>query len=198
MIVSVLILCMIAAIMVEIVTVAIYFEELFDDNKYITLFSIASVCINLFVVLSVIGSLGPLYLSVHRPFNNTDMFTIASDLLECASFKSPHLHTEFKSIHNCLETVDIYDVRNGRVPYLRTIPQAFVLTFDDKSVFLSKKFASMSLIDRALIMIHECAHIGIGALDHAYMWEERYKKLTYEQHMANADSFMHLVLTQCT
>tara|TARA_B110001450_G_scaffold178013_1_gene166293 strand:+ start:265 stop:834 length:570 start_codon:yes stop_codon:yes gene_type:complete len=189
---------MIAAIIFEIVIVAIHFEELFDDNKYITLFSIVSVCINLFVVLSAIGTFGPLYLSVHRPFNNTNMFTTASDLLECASFKSPHLQTEFKSIHNCLETVDIYDVRNGRVPYLRSVPQAFVLTFDDKSVFVSEKFASMPLIDRALIMIHECAHIGIGAIDHAYMWEERYKKLTYKQHMDNADSFMHVVLSQCT
>ena len=58
MIVSVFILCMIAAIIFEIVIVAIHFEELFDDNKYITLFSIVSVCINLFVVLSAIGTFG--------------------------------------------------------------------------------------------------------------------------------------------
>jgi predicted metallopeptidase len=138
-------------------------------------------------------------LSKHRHFNNTDMFWSASELLECASFRLPHLKTQFNDIRHCLEHVDIYDVRNGRVPYLRSsIPQAFVLTFDDKSVFVSSEFTSMSLVNRALVMIHECAHIGIGAIDHAYIWEERYQKLTYKQHMSNADSFMHLVLTYCT
>jgi hypothetical protein len=75
---------------------------------------------------------------------------------------------------------------------------AFVIKIDNDSVFVTKQFFELSNTDRALIMIHECAHIGIGAKDYAYLWQEEYSDLTKSQHLMNADSFMHNVLDNCT
>mgnify|MGYP006105082101 CR=1 FL=1 len=192
-------LVMIGALIFEVLILWAFFEELMSDNKCLTLLSLGSTCANMFLLLWMVGTFTPLYLSDSAPFLNTETFNMSSDLLTCASDRMPHLGGHFLAIQECLTHVDMYRVRNGRLPYLRhSIPQAFVLSFDDNSVFVSSRFLSLSLIDRALVMIHECAHIGLGAKDYAYIWEDHYEKLTPEQHLGNADSFMHIVLKYCT
>lgn len=189
---------MIGALIFELFFFCAFFEELISDNKYLTLLSLGSICANMFLLMWMVGGYAPLYLSDSTPFLNTDMFNMSSGLLSCASDRMPQLSVQFLDILECLTHVEMYKVRDGRMPYLRRVPQAFVLSFDDDSVFVSSRFLSMSLVDRALVMIHECAHIGLGAKDYAYIWEDHYKKLTPEQHLANADSFMHVVLKYCT
>jgi hypothetical protein len=173
-------------------------EELWTDNKYITLFGIGTIMINMFIVLSIAGRYAPLYWSASENFTTTDMFNVTLDLLACASERVPLFGRHFDDIRTCLKHVNIYKVRNGRIPYLRVVPQAFVLSFDNESVFVSSQFGGLSLVHRALVMIHECAHIGLGALDHAYIWEDHYKNLSIDEHLSNADSFMDVVLTHCT
>ena len=189
---------MIGALVFEIVFFCVCFEELWSDHKPITLFSIVSIFMNVFLVVWMVGGYAPLYLSSSSKFMDTDMFNVTSDLLSCASERMPHLSVQFVTIEECLKHVQLYEVRNGRVPYLRRIPQAFVLSFDDDSVFVSSRFLLMSLVDRALVMIHECAHIGLGAKDYAYVWQDHFEDLTYDEHLSNADSFMHVVANYCT
>ena len=189
---------MIGALVFELVLLCNNFEELMFDNKCVTLLSLGSTGVNMFLLLWIVGGVAPLYLSDSVPYLNTDMFNMSSDLLACASERMPDLGVQFSEIKECLTHVDMYKVRDGRIPYLRRIPQAFVLSFDDDSVFVSSRFLSMSLVDRALVMIHECAHIGLGAKDYAYIWEDHFEELTSDEHLANADSFMHVVLKYCT
>mgnify|MGYP001001593623 CR=1 FL=1 len=197
-------LCLIGAYIFEVIIscVLMYDNKCISmyDNKDFSVVGLIILCVNALLVLLIVGTLGkfaPLYLSESSTFANTDVFNMSSDLLACASKRMPELSTYFLDINNCLKHVNVYEVRNGRVPYLRHVPQAFVLSFDQDSVFVSSRYLLLSVVDRALVMIHECAHIGLGAEDHAYIWQDHYEHLTYDEHLANADSFRHVVMEYC-
>jgi len=124
-------------------------------------------------------------------------------MLQCIKETMPELSEQYTRIHDCLKHVNVYKVRNGRLPYFRghfnkSDIMAFVLKIDSNSVFVTKTFLKLSTTNRALVMIHECAHIGIGAQDYAYIWQKEYSDLTPNQHLMNADSFMNNVLNNCT
>ncbi len=142
-----------------------------------------------------------LYSSPHKAFVNTTIRQTADELLACARTNVPTFVSEWKHIDDCLKSVELYDVPAGRVPYMRgrTVIAAFVHPIlDSKSVFATPIFKQMSLVEQALVVIHECAHIGFGAVDYAYHWQEKYKTLTTNEHRNNADSYMHVVRQQCT
>lgn len=155
-------------------------------------------------LLIVTISLLLLYNSPHQPFFPGNTAKKAVELLNCAKKRFPILRNNFTNIEKCLHQVSVYSVRNGRLPYFRKIsegsyvPDAFVIRSDSKSVFVTEKYKNYPIEDRALIMIHECAHIGLGAHDYAYRWQPEFENLTEEQHFKNADSFMDLVLRHCT
>ena len=143
-------------------------------------------------------SIMALYFSPHEPFVENHISYHTESLLKCATTKIPALKEHFTKIRKCLQYIDIYFVRNGLIiPNFRILPDAFVFPSDSKSVFVSSFFKRMSNNNKALLMIHECAHHALGAVDHAYIWQAEYRNLTIKQHLSNADSYMDLVRKFC-
>ena len=97
----------------------------------------------------------------------------------------------------------MYNISSGRIPYLRWIRNTECLTafvfkgLDNHSIFFTPEYQDLSDYEKALVLIHECAHIGLGAKDYAYRWEPEYLRLTESQHYQNADSFMDAVFYHC-
>lgn len=155
----------------------------------------------LFPLLNMTFTFSLLYLSPQGSLEPSKVGNLASEMLECASERLPTLSLHFSKIGDCLHDVNTYSVRPGRLPYMGSragLPQAFVIPrLDKKSVFVTKYYQESTLLEKSLIMIHECAHIGLGAHDYAYRWEPHFNNLTREEQYNNADSFMDLVLTYC-
>ena len=167
-------------------------------EKYLTISVMVGLFFNVYMVTNISATLGLIYLSPHVPFSPSPLSSYTSELLKCTMNKVPALANHFAKIEECLLSVDIYRVRNGRLPYSGVVPEAFVTAFDKKSVFVSSHFDTRSTQDKGMIMIHECAHLALGAVDYAYTWQKHYKNLTREQHYNNADSFMETVLILCS
>ena len=154
--------------------------------------------LNSAIVLYFFISTCLVYISPHSALKLELVHDTAEDLLECARFRLPSLTTQWEQIDKCLNSVNIYNVSKGRIPYLRHVPTAFVFpNFDKNSVFVTSYYQSLSVVDKALVLIHECAHIGFNAVDYAYRWQKQYQLLTEKQHYNNADSFMDAVLYHC-
>lgn len=154
--------------------------------------------LNVGFILQFCISLYMVYVSPHSDLKLEPAHQTAEDLLECARFRLPSLTTQWGQIDACLNSVDIYNVTKGRVPYLRFVPTAFVFSSLDKhSVFVTPEYQALSNVNKALVLIHECAHIGFNAVDHAYRWQASFQFLTEKQHHENADSFMDAVLYYC-
>ena len=162
-----------------------------------TILVIIGLLINIFTMLTITSTTMLIYLSPHDSFAPSSLAVLTSSLLNCTIDRIPYLAIQFTKIDECLHDIHIYRVRNGRLPYLRVVPEAFVLSTDKKSVFVSSHFEGLSETDKGLVMIHECAHIALGARDYAYIWQDHYKYLTLEEHYNNADSFMDVVLKHC-
>ena len=154
--------------------------------------------LNAFMLLQLTLSIMTMYTAPHEPFVENHISLHTESLLKCAHEKLPSMRKHFTKIQKCLRYVDIYFIRNGlMMPHLRTFPEAFVISSDLKSVFVSSLFQSMSDTNKALVMIHECAHHALGAKDYAYIWQPHYRNLTTEQHLDNADSYMELIMNYC-
>jgi hypothetical protein len=136
------------------------------------------------------------YQSPHQLFASTPTFETATRLVNCAKNSFPRI--DWGKIDTCLQKSVVYSVRNGRIPYMDTVPTAFVIhRFDNNSIFLTSKYHSMDTESQALVMIHECAHIGLGAIDLAYVWQNKFQTLTEGEHLANADSYSYKIWGQC-
>lgn len=159
---------------------------------------------NFALSLNIFISFAVLYNSPHSSLNQTVAYAKAHKLLTCAHSRIPNLQQEWRAIDECLEKISLYNVSLGRIPFMRSIarfsgpPTAFVYHYmDSKSIFATKEYQSLNLYDKALVLIHECAHLGLGAVDHAYTWEPKYLELTDKEHYENADSFMDAVFYHC-
>lgn len=136
------------------------------------------------------------YQSPHLLFASTPTFATATRLINCAKDRLPQI--DWGKIETCLQKSVVYSVRNGRVPYMDIVPTAFVIhRLDNNSIFLTSKYHSMDTESQALVVIHECAHIGLGALDLAYVWQNKFQILTEGEHLANADSYSYKVWEEC-
>lgn len=156
--------------------------------------------LNFVMTLNIYINFALLYTSPHAMLNATPVQLKSHTLLDCARYQVPYLSNEWHIIDACLKQAAIYNVTSARIPYFRKrmMPTAFVYPdMDNKSIFVTPEYQSLPLYDRALTLIHECAHIGLGAVDHAYRWQPEYLLLTKEQHYQNADSFMDAVLIHC-
>tara|TARA_B100000780_G_scaffold210711_1_gene150643 strand:- start:410 stop:715 length:306 start_codon:yes stop_codon:yes gene_type:complete len=93
----------------------------------------------------------------------------------------------------------VYNVSKGRVPYLPDVPVAFVLAnLFDKNVFVVDEYYSPQTdINQALTLIHECSHLVLSTVDHAYRWQPEFHLLNDDQHMSNADSYVDLIIKVC-
>lgn len=173
------------------------------NDKLTVFFQIFGTCVLIYIIISFVFSYFPLFWDANMEFSRSELFNLTADMIQCIEKNIPELLPQYEEIRKCLRHVRVYKVRNGRLPFIRgylnkSEIMAFVTKIDDDSVFITKQFLKLSNTDRALIMIHECAHIGIGAKDYAYLWQEEYSDLTPSQHLMNADSFMHNVLDNCT
>lgn len=175
-------------------------EEELKRYDWFAWLSVLVITFNIFFFVSFCGYYLPLKMEPKESFIDTSLFNNTRDMLYCAYQKEPTLRRQFRDIMKCISHVSVYRVRDGRVPYLRSsiIPTAFVFKFDKDSVFVTSDYLSMSETDKSLVLIHECAHIGFGAKDYAYNWQEKYNTLTDAQHFMNADTFMTIVLNKCT
>tara|TARA_B110000008_G_C16952550_1_gene556881 strand:+ start:1647 stop:2255 length:609 start_codon:yes stop_codon:yes gene_type:complete len=165
--------------------------------------------LDLFVVVYLITSLGVLYSAPHARLNNTLQHETAHHLLDCASIQIPNMEHRWHKIDDCIQSAVLYNLTSvGKIPYsMRGLfkggSQHFVTAFvipdmDTSSVFVTSHFTDMGVVDQALVLIHECAHIALNAVDHAYRWEREFTFLSEKQHLENADSFMDAVLYHCT
>jgi Zn-dependent protease with chaperone function len=141
-----------------------------------------------------------LYSSPHFTLNNSITQQRAHILLECAIVQIPSFKKEWRIVDKCIKNAVGYKITNGRIPYMRStiMPTAFVFMEDKSSVFVTNEYRHLNVEEKALVMIHECAHIGLNAVDHAYRWQPEFHRLTGKQHYENADSFMDAVLYHCT
>ena len=188
------------AIFIMVVILAILSK---DEDEWTKKTMTILVILMLFPLLNLTFTLSLLYLSPHGSLDPSKVGNLASEMLECASERLPTLSLHFSKIGDCLHGVSTYSVRLGRLPYMgsrggQNIPEAFVIpNLDQKSVFVTKYYQESTILEKSLVMIHECAHIGLGAKDYAYRWEPHFNNLTREEQYNNADSFMDLVLTYC-
>ena len=163
---------------------------------------------NMCMITYLIVSLFFIYSSPHIPLNNTLQQETAHHLLDCAIIQVPDMEYRWVEIDKCIRSAVLFNISRGHTPYsLRgkifeqedVTLTAFVMPkIDTESVFVTPFFSEMNLIDQALVLIHECAHIAFNAVDHAYRWEKKFMFLTKQQHRENADSFMDAVLYHCT
>lgn len=173
------------------------FKESMEQEKYMTIIVVIGLFVNIFAISTVTLSVINIYQSPCNAFALSPLSALTSELLNCTIESIPELSNQFTKIEECLHDIHVYRVRDGRLPYLRAVPEAFVLNIDKKSIFVSSHFEGLTETDKGLVMIHECAHIALGAKDYAYIWQDRYKYLTKEEHYNNADSFMDIVLKHC-
>ena len=173
------------------------FKEAMKQEKTMTIIVIIGLSINILTLSTMTLTILTVYQSPHSAFAPSSLSVFTSELLNCTIESIPELSNQFTKIEECLQDIYVYRVRNGRLPYLRRVPEAFVLNSDKKSIFVSSHFENLSESDKGLVMIHECAHIALGAKDYAYIWQDNYKHLTKEEHYNNADSFMDIVLKHC-
>ena len=178
-------------------------REEWKNDKLTVFLQIFGTCVLIYMVITFVFTYFPLFWDSNMEFSRSELFNLTTDMIQCIEKNIPELLPQYEKIRKCLRHVRIYKVRNGRLPYIRgyfnkSEIMAFVTKIDNDSVFVTKQFFELSNTDRALVMIHECAHIGIGAKDYAYLWQEEYINLTNAQHLMNADSFMHNVLDNCT
>jgi hypothetical protein len=189
-------------IMWSIVAVASVYTSTLRTEKDCWYYFVAGMTLTNIFFLSVISiCIFQLYLTPLGELSSVEEGPIADKLVECIVDIFPELSLEFSSIADCLHDVNMYMVRKGRLPFhggrWHGVPTAFVMTKDSTSVFVTKYYTDLNVYNRALVMIHECAHLGLDAEDYAYLWEESFNNLTVHQHSKNADSFMKLVSDYC-
>lgn len=173
------------------------------DNEHITavernlLCIVLGVCFFVYTFFSI--RINILYLSPHRPWKTRSESKITNQLMDCAREYITSVTPEYwNKIQTCMQNVEHYQLSKGQTPYTAVIPVAFVYNMDKNSVFTTIYYDKLSDIDKAIVMVHECSHIAVGTVDHAYVWENKYITLSHAQHLHNADSYAQAVAHKCT
>lgn len=119
-------------------------------------------------------------------------------MLDCLSVNYPLIDTN--GLQKCVLEATVYNISVGRLPYTHKVPIAFVITnlFVNDIFIVDKYYSPQNDINQALILIHECSHLTLSTLDYAYRWQPEFKLLNDVQHMANADSYVDLIVNECT
>ena len=174
-----------------------FYANVEKEDKYVSYFGQAISLVNMFFTLFFTIQLINVYSSPHYHLNTTKSQIISTELLDCAKIYLPRLSNKWEQIDKCLHSSEIYNLNNGRMPLLRFKPTAFVFNMDKNSIFVSPEYRSLDPITQSLVLIHECAHLALGAKDYAYRWQPEFNKLTKKQHYDNADSFYDAVMYYC-
>lgn len=160
--------------------------------------------VTVFILVFFVQNLSNVFLSYRSPhlsFWLTEAFNTSQVLIKCAQENIPDI--DWDQIRNCLNNSEVYQVRNGRVPYMRgRHPIAYVMPNINRQnqindVFTTIYYQTMDNTEKALVMIHECAHLAFDIGDIAYSWEPKFKELTEAEHLRNADSYVQKVFAHC-
>lgn len=128
-----------------------------------------------------------------------NMVHIIDNLLDCAVQHAPTLEDSWNKLKKCTRDSQIYNVSKSKVPVLSTVPTAFVspLLFPKDIFLVNSEYKDLSDIQKALVVIHECTHLTLNTIDHAYIWENKFTYLSEAEHLHNADSYVGILINKC-
>ena len=187
---------------------AIYRAEIDEENEHKKITDNRCVVFILYAVIVIIsmdiGSrvalLCRMYITPHeRIANATELYETTHSILECATWRIPEMSADWSELKKCVNTSSLYYLKPSSLRGSQlSNPIAFVIPiFDSSSIFVTPIFSSMSIVDKALTILHECSHTALHREDYAYMWENKYNTLTKYQHTQNADSLVGLIKNEC-
>jgi len=141
-------------------------------------------------------SMGQLIMSPKIQLSST-VTNATNGMLDCLNDHYSWINTN--GLRKCVLESTMYNISSGRVPYLSVVPIAFVITnlFASDIFIVDKYFSPQSEINQALILIHECSHLALSTIDYAYRWQPEFALLNDDEHMANADSYVDLIVKKC-
>lgn len=143
-------------------------------------------------------SFGQLKMAPHSSVDR-NMVHIIDDLLDCAVQHVPKLEDSWNKLKKCTRDSQMYTVSKSKLPVLTTVPTAFVNPrLFPKDIFLvNSEYEDLSEMSKALVIIHECTHLTLDTIDHAYIWENKFTYLSEAEHLQNADSYVGILLNTC-
>ena len=121
----------------------------------------------------------------------------ANELLDCLANSVPGLTVG--DMHHCVNTTTVHHVTKSRIPFMWFTPIAFVIpyVFEDRMFMVDEYYTNQSVLNQALIIIHECTHLALDTQDYAYRWQADFHLLTDQQHEHNADSYVDAIVHHC-
>ena len=169
-----------------------------EVEKKIKIFFIVVLFILWFQVLFMYISFGQLKLTPHNNLSPNMTDTI-DKLLNCAVQKIPWLQKSWGKIKDCAHAIEVYHIPKATVPMVQNIPIAFVTPkiFSNDVFVVNSEYDLLSNTNKALVIIHECTHLVLNTIDHAYLWQSRFNTLTSIKHLENADSYVDIILNNC-
>jgi len=173
-------------------------NEKHKDSRSIFALSLFSVTWSSYVIFQCVSIMQLRY--VPHAIPNKNMTTITDGLLDCVAMYYPLFDEQMSKVKTCIHKSKIFDVQKTRIPvFFKTVPVAFVLTkmYPDSIFTVNHYYEQMEDMSKALVLIHECTHLAISTVDHAYVWENNFDLLTVKQHSENADSYVDLIKKTC-
>ena len=143
-------------------------------------------------------SFGQLKMTPHSSVDR-NMVHIIDNLLDCAVQHAPTLEDSWNKLKKCTRDSQIYSVSKSKVPIMSTVPVAFVTPrlFPQDIFLVNSEYKNLSEMHKALVIIHECTHLTLDTIDHAYIWENKFTYLSEAEHLHNADSYVGILLNTC-
>ena len=169
-----------------------------ENEKKVQICFTVLVFILWFQILFMSISFGQLKLTPHN--NLSPSMTATTDkLLNCAVEKIPLLKKSWGLVKDCAHAIKVYHVPKAKVPIVQNIPVAFVTPkiFPDDVFVVNSGYDILSNTSKALVIIHECTHLVLSTVDHAYLWQSKFNTLTSVKHLENADSYVDIILNNC-
>lgn len=173
----------------------LYIDEI--ENK-IKIFFTFVLFILWFQALFLYISFGQLKLTPHNNLSPNMTDTI-DKLLNCAVQKISWLNKSWGKIKDCAHAIEVYHIPKAKVPMVPNIPIAFVTPklFPNDVFVVNSEYDLLSNTNKALVVIHECTHLVLNTVDHAYIWQPKFDILTSKKHLENADSYVDVILNNC-
>lgn len=175
-----------------------FFRYIGEDEKQYKHYFAIILLILWFQTLFISASIGQLKMTPHHSLE-TNMTQITDKLLKCASRKIPSLTKSWHLLRDCAHNIQVHHIPKSKIPLVKLIPVAFVAPqFFSKDVFLvNSEYDVLSITSKALTVIHECTHLVLQTVDHAYLWQPNFKVLSSKKQLENADSYVDIILNNC-
>lgn len=168
------------------------------ENEKIKFYFIFLLFLVWFEIFFMTISYGQLKLTPHNTLS-PNMIDTTDKLLDCAVEKIPWLNKSWNLIRDCAYNIQVYHVPKSKIPLVQNIPTAFVTPkiFSNDMFVVNSNYDVLSNTNKALVVIHECTHLVLNTVDHAYIWQPKFDILTSKKHLENADSYVDVILNNC-